>query len=752
MQLLAKEIKCLRVMLAFLLLSPLFYKVVVAPPAPPTPAQVCGLIDVPRDPSLPVCCGKSLGPLGNTRMLVEEFLGLHPDDLETKNNLHKYFWDEVQAGHPRVFPLCVTTNNSAVTHSKYVKFGQLMNGIYKDFRTATGQRFYKFDPETDLMSNSDSWVERIQLSRINGMFSDMVNMRQWFHIRIKMKSAMQGLLLDHVVGPLGIPQGEFNLQFTCSDNPPDGSGATEMQKDAFLIYCDFRPKALPHHPTVYFGLGSGRTEFHVHFRYTQVSCLLTRYLQFIVIPVKSFSSEMVKGVDYQMQLSKVFKMKEAFDSEDGFAYPLYQTHQWRNYHYCYLTSQSQVVERLKKVEPIAQEESTKPTADGHFADITWGETDELQRILPNYEFEHCLLKELDEGRDDTRYECPPGPFNCDQNLRELSDNEILANQKLWLELENKNTPCEEKCALSGDVVPLGLDEEKVNLHNAWESAKDARFHGLVESLAYFVLIPIANLMGRFYKENPKRVCCNMQFWIFAHVVLHMLAMVVSWIALAMVGTGSTINSVHPECGDPFTSGSSECFAMNAKSQSHVGISSIAVIVHHVDFVTGCCRSQKDWFRKIQVLLHSVGGYATSVLCLIALSLVNPVCSLETIIFLALYVVIYIFAFVFLTIFECKIDSLLGVSPKRSIFPILEGIIVDPAQIPGSFKKLQVAKKLIILGSSVALGLVWFLDLSSVMALKFNVEDYVRQGRVADIPGALLGPCENVNKIFEHYKA
>ncbi|ODN03584.1 hypothetical protein Ocin01_03085 [Orchesella cincta] len=760
MELFAMKVKFSRLIFTVILLSPLIYKVALA--AKDKPVELCGVVNVARDPDLPACCGESVGPLGDTLKLAQDHLAANANDEKVEEALKMYFWDEVYAGHPRVFPICVTPNNSLISSTPTgpaLLFKNLIEGIYKNFRAAGGQRFYKFNKAKDIVGSPGAWIQKsddgIKLTRINAMFADMVNMRQWFHITVTSTEPLEGIMIDHIVGPLGLQLGEFSLEFNCADGE---TPATTLKDYGHLYYCDLRSKALAHHPNVYFGqpVGTTQTEFHVHFKYTQVSCLLTSYIQFIIIPVKKFKEDMVRGEDFQLLLSQVYSMVDkednsedkAFDSKDGFPYPLYLS-AWPS-HYCFLSSTQEVNDKLKESLPLKQDPSTKAAADKDWAAIPWGVTDKVVRIVPNYDYEYSILQEKSEGVDPVRSECLPGPFACDQNLRDEKEEDIVKKTREWMALEIGKPICEEKCTLAGAIPPNPLDEEKLNLHNAWESAKDARIHGLVETLAYFVLIPIANLMGRFYKENPKRVCCNMQIWIFAHVALHCFAMLSAWAALGLVATGSTTNSAHPHCADPLNENSPDCAAWNARSDSHIALASIAFIAHHFFFVTGCCRSQKDWLRRIQVLIHSIGGYATYVLCPISMLAINAVCSTETIIFTVLYIFIFIITFVFLTVFECKIDILLGVSPKRLHFPILEGLIVEPERTPGPFRALQNGKKFIILGASVIMGLVWCINLASIFALKFNVEDYVRAGRTEEIPGALLGKCETIDEVFTYY--
>jgi len=79
------------------------------------------------------------------------------------DKLHKYFWDGTQVGHPRAFPICVTTENGEIKARGTGDFANLIKSIYKDFREKDGQRFYKFNEATDLMttSNADRWVDKV---------------------------------------------------------------------------------------------------------------------------------------------------------------------------------------------------------------------------------------------------------------------------------------------------------------------------------------------------------------------------------------------------------------------------------------------------------------------------------------------------------------------------------------------------------------------------------------------------------------
>lgn len=68
---------------------------------------------------------------------------------------------------------------------------------------------------------------------------------------------------------------------------------------------------------------------------------------------------------------------------------------------------------------------------------------------------------------------------------------------------------------TGSIHTLKLDRLNriLLINDLWETIFIKKLHGVYAHFIFFVLIPIANLVGRFYKEVPIRLCCNLQKWI-----------------------------------------------------------------------------------------------------------------------------------------------------------------------------------------------------------------------------------------------
>lgn len=53
---------------------------------------------------------------------------------------------------------------------------------------------------------------QVTLSRINTPELDMVNLRQWVHITVKLQFPVQGLYIQTIVGPMGKNKAQMQIK------------------------------------------------------------------------------------------------------------------------------------------------------------------------------------------------------------------------------------------------------------------------------------------------------------------------------------------------------------------------------------------------------------------------------------------------------------------------------------------------------------------------------------------------------------
>ncbi|CAL8129199.1 unnamed protein product [Orchesella dallaii] len=451
---------------------------------------------------------------------------LNPTFLQKLSNLQNYgvspnqlekWWKEISRHrNPRVFPLCITKNSKGSYPPSLQKWTAILDDIEKkDWRQFEQTEHLWMGP------SSPSKLEAIYLNTVHK--SNLVDdigyqkLDQWLylHFRLRKPYKAQGFLLQAITGPLGLPGGEFDNKMYCHVTTYRNNYLENLQKDvpnwskvSFVEPCSFAPRSSIVWPNVFIMDGTRVSPdfttnvFSVRFRWSEVQCQETGFFQLIYVITPSFKED-----DYEVKLSPVWSLNQ-ISKGSGVSTGAYNGFVGEEGYHC---------------NPPA------PKIEEDF------------RLIPNSEFDLCVTKGI--GRD-RKFTCPPGPFKCG-NLWESMDDwdkNVGEWKKVLMQKMNWNwTECCEFGKLPepakiptttlspGQGVELELAGKLKNVEKAgWVT------HGDLCILTWFLLLPVADHVARFYKDFPDFKKIGLGFWIISHVFLHMIGLVLIWQSFGLI--------------------------------------------------------------------------------------------------------------------------------------------------------------------------------------------------------------------------
>ncbi|ODN03583.1 hypothetical protein Ocin01_03084 [Orchesella cincta] len=617
---------------------------------------------------------------------------------------------------PRLFSVCVTPEFAGFheedRHIRHYK--SIMANLFTDPRP-----FYEFDLDKDSIRKEQSWIKSMSLTRINSAEPDMVNMRQWMHITVESEKELEGLYIQSIVGPLGLPFGEFSVDFPCADDETSADIDTAGQ----IAHCAFRAQAAVVHPAVYVAkVSPPRTRFHAHFRWSDITCMETPYLQFLLVAVKSFKKVPKINEDFKPLLSSVY-LNVAFDSKDGAPYPYYPD--WRNDMHCYIKSQEEWIKT-----PTGKESNmrTKTGADHKYSELRWNDSAVVFRVQPNEDFDACVRGVVikDKEMRDTRLLCPPGPFQC-------ATKNVTEDRQALLKREVDTAGCF-PCG-APRCVDAGFDPDECDVDNKTreerivgssfvdnlETYGAGRTHGIMAMMAGLILIPVSNFMGRFFKE----VCGDFLFgngpWLFVHIGAHVGSLLLMWLSIGPVGPPlAEYGSVLEQCKILLkndTEGAKQCAWEKSVQNPHVALGIVVFIFQHLLVFFG-------WWRVAAIVAAA-----------------NNPCKDILAFNIILVAVPFLFAGIGVAL-DFMTDTKVGIIPRRKQWPILEPIKL---QSKGPYERLKV----IVLGCyCVIMVILWLLTLASYIATTNNsiadIDAFTQEVSIEALktikPKSLFGEC------------
>ncbi|CAL8102930.1 unnamed protein product [Orchesella dallaii] len=664
--------------------------------------------------------------------------------FEAQNPGVKYF-----DAFPRLFSVCVTPEfagyHDATHHISH--YQPILDNLFSDPRP-----FYEFDLDKDSIRKETSWIEDIKLTRINSAEPDMANMRQWMHITIEAGRDLKGVYVQSIVGPLGLPFGEFSVEFPCHDD----ATSSDIDKAGQIAHCAYRAHAAVVHPAVYVSkVDPPRRKFHAHFKWSDITCMETPYLQFIVVAVEEFVDDPKINVHFKPILSSIYQ-NLGFDSRDGAPYPYYPD--WRDEMYCYLKNQAEWV--ATPAGKIASG-SKKQGADHNYSPLQWTANETVYRVQPNEDFDACVRGVVikDAAMRDSRLLCPPGPFQCDESYSDKGSDQVSKDRQELLDKELQTSGCF-PCG-APRCLDSGFDEDDCLVNNQTIGERQAgssfvenvetygagRSHGIVAMMACLVLVPVSNFMARFFKEVRGDFLFGNGPWIFIHVGAHIGSLLLLWLSIGPVGPPlAEYASVLEQCKILLkndTEGAQQCAWEKSVQNPHVALGITVFILQHLLVFFGWWRMTNNFIRGIQVIIHSHLGYFTQLLAGIAaiVAAYNNPC-LDIVAFNILLVVVpFLFAGVGVAL-DCMTDTRVGILPRRKQWPVLEPVKLDGT---GPFEKL----KWIVLGCYAAVMVVlWLLTLGSYISQAANsvadIDSFTQEISLETLksirPKSIFGEC------------
>ncbi|ODN02640.1 hypothetical protein Ocin01_04041 [Orchesella cincta] len=219
-------------------------------------------------------------------------------------------------------------------------------------------------------------------------------LHNWYHITIESHVFLEGLYIQAVSAPWGIPFGEFLVSFDCGDC---ASKTSVLKNYTHIIPCIHRGAVSHNHPNV-LTIGGEKTnkkikfkQAHFHFRFPQYPCFDHTYAQFLIIAVRNFDEALPR---FETFWSRIFELRIA-QNVAGAYYPFY--YGWKtNFLKCHTGT-----ETMKDFELMPPE----------------GDFEQKRKLMVNGEFDNCVVKK--EGKE--WYTCPPGPVKFSNSPNTLNE-------------------------------------------------------------------------------------------------------------------------------------------------------------------------------------------------------------------------------------------------------------------------------------------------------------------------------------------
>ncbi|ODM97537.1 hypothetical protein Ocin01_09142 [Orchesella cincta] len=556
---------------------------------------------------------------------------------------------------PRVFPICITKISGKSYPPSLSVWGPILDDI-----ALNDIRFYDKSIHSWEATNSTSAISDVDFTFVvQKSEKDEKNflLYHWVNLHIRTRVKTQGLFIQAITGPLGLPGGEFDINVPCSLSSAHSEGQ--------LVHpCTVAPKSSYTWPNIYaINIPSKSDHFSVRFRWDEAQCLYTGIIQFIMITTGSFRPD-----DYEIKLSRFY---------------------YTNY-----DVQKTVLTGMSTKPYLGFKGSYECDSDSRMK-----YSRDHPRIIPSMEFDKCLTKGV--GLDSSSSTCPPGPFVCRTlwrtdrtwwNFRNDYGN-ILKKFKIYTDCcelgkipfvpttttisttttstttpttTSTTTPTTNATTARTTTKKIRLyhnltSEEKVEVKlsdRAHEAEAASRVtHGDLCILVYLLFIPLANHIARFYKDFPDFKNIGLGFWIIAHTILHSVSLIMTWLSFGLVtGTGEN------KLGDV--------------SASHFSLGSVVLFLQHMVICSslkllGVLTPSKAF---PYVSMHSLGARFSYGFSILTIVFSNAVLIKKL---LAIALVFLQLMASFCTAFvEYKQDKLLGITIHRAWCPVLQRVSSD----------------------------------------------------------------------------
>ncbi|CAL8109702.1 unnamed protein product [Orchesella dallaii] len=300
----------------------------------------------------------------------------------------------------RQAPFCIDETNTSPIEKGLEKFVQIFQFHDANTYITVGAT----DKDTQNEISPSGMIKKIEFTTIDVKDTDSGYkdvLKNWLHVTIESHIYLEGLYIQAVSSPWGVPFGEFIANFDCSDC----DSKTSMLKNyTHIIPCIHRGGLGFNHPnilTIGGETGSQKVKFkkaHFNFRYTQFPCYDHTYAQFLIVAVRNFHDTRPR---FETFWTKVYELNVKYNPIGAY-FPFY--YGW-NTRFLKCHASTAKPGDIKLYTGIEEKHRVKI------------------KLMVNGEYDHCVRK-----REATRwYTCPPGPVKFTSPPTTLSDWETFRN-------------------------------------------------------------------------------------------------------------------------------------------------------------------------------------------------------------------------------------------------------------------------------------------------------------------------------------
>ncbi|CAL8129961.1 unnamed protein product [Orchesella dallaii] len=563
-------------------------------------------------------------------------------------------------GRLRQAPFCVDPSDEDVRNFEFI-----FQHHNKDNESQA-----KFVPVSiDTKRSPSGFIKNFQLTRISPIpipeDHPYKRFHNFFHITITadpMSDGMEGLYVQAISAPLGVPFGEFVADFDCGDCK---NKTSELLSETAIIPCKFRPQASYLHPLVFTIGGKFKPmnkfyESHFHFKYVDYPCFDVTFTHFLIIAVRDFDLKQFET--YYSALN--FVNIEAV----GAPFPLY--YGW---------------------EP-SQLMCHSPTFS-NMSDNWMPYRSQRAKVKFNLEYEKCFVEAMNNpSLAWDKIMCPPGPVTCGTDSS-LEKDQPPKSSSQWVALREQysitstatlsggsDLATEVYCYDCGEwewtigaptwpVPPVSIDnleitenytyvtpkpiiykklnqceevrdefgknpdggrnrtdkcerdatfDERLN-RNGWRLAQTVlKIHGLAMIFTWTVASNCLIYSARFLKEatimEKGTGCFGIGMWMWDHIFWLYIGFGSMWTG---VGLFVMLPDLKPVCNAYDSKEvTMDCFDYGI---FHEAFGWFAVVLYHAGYFTGFIRPYNVTVRKALVWYHCVSGYVAKYIGLLGLA-------------------------------------------------------------------------------------------------------------------------------------
>ncbi|CAL8068979.1 unnamed protein product [Orchesella dallaii] len=385
----------------------------------------------------------------------------------------------------RVFPICITRNESGHYPPRMENWGRLLDHIALKDERVTMQHYHRHQDLKEERFYLDSWV--------------FIHIRNYFLVK--------GMYVQLMAGPLGVPAGEFVTGLPCNQTlAPYPSLNPNFVKEHFIVPCSYAPRSSSQWPNTFMYDGEPRFDFAFQIRWNEAQCGEFGFFQMIIIVTRNFTPD--QPDDYKAVLVSII---EPGINGSGPYTPYnggYDLHL-------------------------------------HCNILNAAKFNGIQRLVPNKQYDDCVTKGTGREEGLMGWTCPPGPFECDRSWSSADDWRLkIHNSVSILTAYEKMPPKDRDCCEIGEIPeiiltteppePVAAKEKELAKKTKHVERQSKVTHGGICIFTWLVLIPIADHIARFYKDLPDILSLGLGFWIIVHVTLHCVGVALIWFSFGLV--------------------------------------------------------------------------------------------------------------------------------------------------------------------------------------------------------------------------